>query len=430
MRKKKEFSMQNMNRSITVVIDEIPENVAVYKFEENDFVFVDLNKNAQRTENIFKDEPIGKKITEVFSGVKASGFFDILMKVYEDGKPREFDTKLYKDEKINGLRYNSVRKLPTCELIVFYKDVTQCRQLEDEVHHLDKETARERKKVHLLAKALEQTDDMVLITDANGIIEYVNDSILVKTGYDQSELIGSKTNIFKSGKHTNKFYKNLWRTIVSGENYHSIVIDKTKDDRLYYVDLKITPLFDENKTIQNFVATSTDITNRIKMEKKLKKLATIDSLTKIYNRYKIDDAINLHIARYRRYKEPFCTLMFDIDNFKTVNDTYGHDVGDRVLKALSRLVLNHIRTTDMFGRWGGEEFVIILGHTSEDEAFVIAEKLRTIVEASVTDGKYKITVSIGVAQYEDPESREELIKKVDKALYRAKENGRNQVVVA
>ncbi len=422
--------MQDTSRNVTIAIDEIPDNVAIYKFQEDDFVFVDFNKNAQRTENISKDELIGKKLTEAFPGVKDFGLFDILVKVYEDGKPRELDTRLNKDEKINGWRYNSVRKLPTGELIVFYKDVTRCKQLEEEVYHLDKETAQERKKVHLLAKALEQTDDMVLITDANGIIEYVNDSVLVKTGYDKSELIGNKTNIFKSSKHTDEFYKNLWRTILSGKNYHSIIIDKTKDDKLYYADLKITPLFDDNKTIQNFVATSTDITNRIKIEKKLKKLATIDSLTEIYNRYKIDDAINIQIARYRRYKEIFCIFMFDIDNFKIVNDTYGHDVGDRVLKALSRLVLNHIRTTDIFGRWGGEEFVIILENTRKEEAFVIAEKLRKIVEASLIDGKYKITISIGVAQYEDPESREELVKKVDEALYRAKENGRNQVVVA
>ncbi|ADN08477.1 GGDEF domain-containing protein [Sulfurimonas autotrophica] len=422
--------MQDTSKNVTIAIDEIPENVAIYKFEEGDFVIVDFNKNAQKTEHISKEEVVGKKLTEAFPGVKDFGLFDILLNVYEDGKPRELDTRLYKDEKVNSWRYNSVRKLPSGELIVFYKDVTKYKELEDEVHHLDKETAHKRKKVQLLAKALEQTDDMVLITDANGIIEYVNDSVTLKTGYDKSELIGSKTNIFKSGKHTNEFYKNLWGTILSGKNYHSIVIDKTKDDRLYYADLKITPLFDENKTIQNFVATSTDITSRIKMEKKLKKLATIDSLTKIYNRYKIDEAINIQIARYRRYKEPFCIFMFDIDNFKTVNDTYGHDAGDRVLKALSRLVSNHIRTTDIFGRWGGEEFVIILENTSKEEAFVITEKLRKIVEVSVIDGKYKITISIGVAQYEESESREELVKKADKALYRAKENGRNQVVAA
>lgn len=422
--------MQNVNRSITIAIDEIPDNVAVYKFKEDDFIFVDVNKNVTKTENISKDELIGKKLTEAFPGVKDSGLFDILLKVYEDGKLRELDTRLYKDEKVNGWRYNSVRKLSSGELIVFYKDVTKCKQLEDELHHLDAKTPLGRKKVHLLGQALEQTDEMAFITDANGIIEYVNDSVLVKTGYDKSELIGSKTNIFKSGEHTDAFYKNLWDTVLSGNNYHDVIINKTKDGRLYYADLKITPLLDENQKVQNFVATSTDITKRIELEKKLQKLATIDSLTGICNRYKLEDAINLQIERYKRYKEPFCYCMFDIDYFKKVNDTYGHDAGDGVLKALSRMVLSHIRKTDIFGRWGGDEFIIILENTNKEKAFAIAEKVRKRVETTVIENKYKITISIGIVQYEEPELKEELVKKADEALYRAKENGRNQVVVA
>ena len=429
--KNKEFKMQNVNENITIARDELLNNVVIYKFQEDDFIFVYMNKNAEKTENISKDELIGKKLTEAFPEAKDFGFFDILLKVYEDGKPRELGTSFYRDEKMQCWRYNSARKLSSGELIVFYKDMTKCKQLEDELYHLDAKTAEERKKNQLLAKALELTDDMVFITDANGIIEYVNDSVLVKTGYERSELIGNKTNIFKSGKQTDAFYQELWKTILSGKNYNSIIIDKAKDERLYYADLKITPLFDEkNETIQNFVATSTDVTSRIKMEEKLKKLATIDSLTQIYNRYEIDNAIKMKIARYRRYKETFCLLMFDIDHFKSVNDTYGHDAGDRVLKALSHLVSNHIRTTDIFGRWGGEEFMILLENTKKEESFVIAEKLRQSVEAAVIDTKYKITISIGVAQYEEPESKEELVKKVDKALYRAKENERNQVVVA
>ncbi|MEN4046089.1 sensor domain-containing diguanylate cyclase [Sulfurimonas sp. NWX367] len=422
--------MQGADRSITIAIDELPDNVVIYKFEKNDFIFVDLNKNVEKTENISKKQLIGKKLTEVFPGVKEFGLFDVLLQVHEDGKARDLDTRLYKDEKLSGWRYNSVRKLPNGELIVFYKDMTRCKQMEEELYYLDKETVLERKKVQLLAQALEQTDDMVLITDANGIIEYVNDSVIEKTKYEREELIGNKTNIFKSGKHTQEFYKNLWETILAGKNYHNILIDKTKDDRLYYADLKITPLFDENRNIQNFVSTSTDITSRIEMEKELKKLATIDSLTEIYNRYKIDDAINIEIQRYKRYKEPFCILMFDIDHFKVVNDTYGHDIGDRVLKALSRLVLKHIRKTDIFGRWGGEEFVVILENTTKEKAVVIAEKIRKRVEAYTIDKKYKITISIGVAEYQEPQTREELVKKADDALYRAKQNGRNQVVAA
>lgn len=421
--------MADKSSTITIAIDDIPDNVVLYRYEDNDFIFVDINKNVQKTEHITRDEFIGKKLTEAFPGVKEFGLFDILLKVYKDGKPRELDIRLYKDNKTSGWRYNSVRKLASGELVVFYKDITKFKKLEEEVSQLDKQTEQERKKAALLVQALEQADDMVMITDANGIIEYVNDAVALVSGYTKEELIGNKTNIFKSGKQTEEFYKKLWRTILSGKNYKSIIINKTKSDKLYYADLKITPLFDENKKIKNFVATSMDITNRIEMQKRLQKLATIDSLTGIYNRYKIDDAINLHIARSKRYKEPFCLIMFDIDYFKKVNDTYGHDIGDKVLKALSQLISKHIRCTDTFGRWGGEEFMVILENTKKEKAFEIAEKLRKIVEAYTIENRYKITISLGVGEYKEGESREDLVKKVDKALYRAKENGRNQVSV-
>ncbi|HIP54589.1 MAG TPA: sensor domain-containing diguanylate cyclase [Sulfurimonas autotrophica] len=421
--------MADKSSTITIAIDDIPDNVVLYRYEDNDFIFVDINKNVQKTEHIARDELIGKKLTEAFPNVKEFGLFDILLKVYKDGKPRELDRRLYRDNRISGWRHNSVRKLASGDLVVFYKDVTNFKELEEEVNQLDKQTEQEREKVALLAQALEQTDDMVLIADANGIIEYVNDAVTLISGYTKEELIGNKTNIFKSGKHTKEFYEKLWKTILSGKNYQSVIINKTKNDKLYYADLKITPLFDENKKLKNFVATSMDITNRIEMQKKLQKLATIDSLTGIYNRYKIDDAINLQIARSKRYKEPFCLIMLDVDHFKKVNDTYGHDIGDKVLKALSRLISKHIRCTDIFGRWGGEEFAVILENTKKEEAIEIAEKLRKIVEAYSIENRYKITISLGVGEYKEGESREDLVKKVDKALYRAKENGRNQVSV-
>lgn len=288
----------------------------------------------------------------------------------------------------------------------------------------------EKNKVRLLVKALKQTDDMVLITDVNGIIEYANDAVVRKTGYDKSELIGREASIFKSGKTSDEFYKNLWDTILSGKNYHDVIMDKTKDGRIYYADLRITPILDENQKVKNFIATSTDITKVMELKNKLKKLATVDALTEAYNRYKINDVINIQIAKYQRSKKCFSLLMLDIDHFKNINDTYGHDVGDIVLKSICKLISQNIRTSDIFGRWGGEEFIILLENTHKEEAFSIAEKLRKVIEASIIDGKYKITMSIGVTEYKGAglQSREDLIKKADEVLYKAKENGRNQVV--
>jgi diguanylate cyclase (GGDEF)-like protein/PAS domain S-box-containing protein len=290
------------------------------------------------------------------------------------------------------------------------------------------EIVEKENQVKLLAKALEQSDNLVFITDVNGIITYVNDSVVKHSGYSREELLGSKTNIFKSSLHDKDFYKQLWKTILSGENYNNVITNKKKNGELYYVDTSITPIDDKYTRTKNFVATAKDVTIQMKLEKKLENLATTDSLTQIYNRYKINAEIELHIARAKRNNTPFSVLMFDIDHFKAVNDKYGHYVGDVVLKDLTHVIEKNIREVDSFGRWGGEEFMLVLDNASKNEAVSVAQKIRRTVEATPMSGHYKITVSIGVSQYRISEQKSTLLERVDQALYEAKEGGRNQVV--
>jgi len=283
-------------------------------------------------------------------------------------------------------------------------------------------------KVKLLAQALEQSDNMVFITDTNGIIKYVNDSLVQYSGYSREELIGSKTNIFKSGKHDREFYEVLWNTILAGKNFNSIIINKKKNGEIYYVDTSITPIDDTYTKTKNFVASAKDVTIQMKLEQKLETLATTDSLTQVYNRYKINTEIDVHIARAKRNNVPFSLLMFDIDHFKVINDTYGHYVGDVVLKDLTKFIEKNIRQIDSFGRWGGEEFMLVLENTNKEEALQVAQKICTMVEKTLIAGHYNITVSIGVSQYRISEQKSTLLERVDQALYEAKEGGRNQVV--
>jgi len=248
------------------------------------------------------------------------------------------------------------------------------------------------KKVHnLLAKTLKQTDDIVYITDINGNITYVNESTLKNYGYAEEELLGKNAKIFASGKYEKSFYEKFWKTILSGKNHRCIMTNRTKDGELLYEDKIVTPIFNENNEIENFVSTGTNITKRIELEKKLEKMAIIDNLTGIYNRHKINEVINNEIERVKRYNEDAVIVMFDIDHFKHVNDTYGHDVGDEVLKFLSQLVLKSIRKVDVVGRWGGEEFIVILSHIDLSHAYSKVESIRKKIENSLINGKYKIS---------------------------------------
>lgn len=283
-------------------------------------------------------------------------------------------------------------------------------------------------RLQLLSQAVEQMDEMVRITDIDGNIVYVNPSTSKTTQYAEDEILGHSSKLFQSGKHSKDFYKKLWETILSGHTYKNILINKKKDGTLFYDEKIISPLKNDKGDIRYFVSTSRDISERMALEKELKQLATKDALTGIYNRYKINTKIEEEIKRSDRYGESFGLAMFDIDHFKKVNDTYGHDVGDHVLQELSRIVLNNIRETDSFGRWGGEEFMLLLPHTEKDKINEIAEKIRKTVQEHTFEDVKQITVSIGTTLYKKDEGISQLLKRVDMALYEAKSHGRNQVV--
>lgn len=283
-------------------------------------------------------------------------------------------------------------------------------------------------RLQLLSQAIDQMDEMVRITDIDGNIIYVNPATSKTTQYAEDEILGNSSKMFQSGKHSKEFYNKLWNTILSGHTYQNILINKKKDGSFFYDEKIISPLKNENGDIRYFVSTSRDISKRVALEKELKRLATKDALTGIYNRYKINTKIEEEIKRADRYGEPFALVMFDIDHFKQVNDTYGHDAGDYVLQELSKIILNNIRETDSFGRWGGEEFMLLLPYTSKEKAVKIAEKMRQRVQEHTFENVRAITISIGVTVYKKGEGISQVLKRVDMALYEAKSHGRNQVV--
>jgi len=170
-----------------------------------------------------------------------------------------------------------------------------------------------------------------------------------------------------------------------------------------------------------------NIMKKTKLEKELENLATIDKLTSIFNRYKIDMALNEQIEIAHRYNRPMSVIFFDIDHFKRVNDKYGHKTGDLVLIELVKLISQNIRKSDIFGRWGGEEFLIILPETTLIQAVKLAEKLRKTVEEYDFEEIPSINISIGVTQLQKGDNITSLITRVDKFLYKSKENGRNKV---
>lgn len=283
--------------------------------------------------------------------------------------------------------------------------------------------------VEKLSKVIAQIDDSVMITDKDGTISYVNQAFCNHTGYEREDLIGKTPRVFKSNHYNSSFYKNLWSSILRGEIFNETIINKKKNGELFYERKTITPLKDDFNNIVGFVSTGKDVTLETMMHKEMELLASMDKLTGIYNRHKFEELFTLEVERSRRFKTPLSLILIDIDHFKNVNDTYGHDVGDSILINLAKVVKNSIRNLDIFSRWGGEEFLILIPNTDLDQAHTLAQKLRVIVEKNDFPIAGNITISIGVSTLQVDDSFDTLFKRADNALYHAKKSGRNQVVL-
>jgi diguanylate cyclase (GGDEF)-like protein len=165
------------------------------------------------------------------------------------------------------------------------------------------------------------------------------------------------------------------------------------------------------------------------LEKDLRLRASTDSLTSIYNRSKFDEIMTRELQRAERYGHALSLIAFDIDHFKTVNDTYGNLLGDYALKTVVEIARKTVRSVDYLARWGGEEFMIVLPQTELERAETLAERIKEKIEKYNFDKIGKVTVSFGVAQFKMSDTEESLIKRADDALYMAKSNGRNRVEV-
>lgn len=204
------------------------------------------------------------------------------------------------------------------------------------------------------------------------------------------------------------------------QNHH------TKEKHIFYLDIQNFEL-DSHYYIVVFY----DITIQEKQREELQKLATIDFLTGIYNRQHFHTLLEFHLEKHLRYKElvPFGLLLLDLDHFKQINDTYGHLIGDQVLKEFCKIIKQNIRKSDFFARWGGEEFIILSTESTKEQLIFFAEKIRHLVEDHFSNHKElpKLTVSIGVTQFHPVDNLNILLERVDKALYLAKQKGRNRV---
>lgn len=276
-----------------------------------------------------------------------------------------------------------------------------------------------------LSRVLQQTADIVIITDNKGIIEYVNDSFVNITGFSKNDAIGKKPNILSSKKQDKDFYKKLWSTITNGDPFCDVFINKTKNGNYFYEEKTITPIINEG-VINGYISTGKDITEQILTRERLSHLSTHDPVTELPNRLFLSNRIEhaLNIAQKSEYH--IALFVLELDDFSEIKESLGHTIGDQILVEAAKRLKASLFKEDSIARLNDDAFSIMIEKVNNiDEISSIAEKLLTIFKNPYkldNDVKLYITTSIGIALYpNDKDTPDELIDAARTAMRKAKQ---------
>jgi len=280
-----------------------------------------------------------------------------------------------------------------------------------------------------LSQAIEQSPISMILTNIDSKIEYVNSAFERISGYSASDVIGQDASILKSGLTPKSLYKELWDTISRGDAWQGELQNKKKNGDIFWEHAHIAPIFDNVGVAKHYLALKQDVTQYKLQEERIIQQAHYDSLTGLPNRLLSLERLSQMLKDAFRSQNNVAVLFLDLDDFKKVNDSLGHSIGDELLVQAAARLKNTISNNDLVGRLGGDEFIIILGNiNSPAEVEVIATKmLKRFYQPFVLNNRELVsTVSIGIALYpHNSEDPKELLRQADSAMYYSKDRGRN-----
>lgn len=278
------------------------------------------------------------------------------------------------------------------------------------------------------ASIFENTVEGVIVANPEGNIESVNPAFTKITGYTEDEVRGKNPKLLSSGRHDAKFYRRMWQHLATDGYWQGEVLNRRKNGEIYAEWLSLSVVCEPNGNVKNYIGVFSDITSLKRSQENFEYLAHHDTLTQLPNRLLLNARMEHALIRAKRDSEKVAILMIDLDNFKPVNDTYGHLVGDGLLQAVAKRLLTIVRSEDTPARLGGDEFVVLLEAITEDGADEVAKKLiRGLSEPYVIE-QYSISVSVSIGIALSPvqgENVQELMRQADNALYQVKTSGRN-----
>ncbi|MCU7807603.1 MAG: EAL domain-containing protein [Candidatus Thiodiazotropha sp. (ex Semelilucina semeliformis)] len=283
--------------------------------------------------------------------------------------------------------------------------------------------------IRTLSQAVEQSPVSVIVTDPDGVIEYVNSSFEVTTGYQLSEVKGKKSKFLESANLSKEVYLELWQAIGNGKSWQGEYQNRKKNGGIFWEHANISPVLDESGTVCHLVSINEDITLRKQQEEHILHQANFDALTGLSNRFLALDRLSQLVSEAKRNRECVAVLFLDLDDFKKINDTMGHEAGDKLLIEAATRLRSVVRASDTVGRLGGDEFIVLLsGITDGTDAIPVSENIlaRFRDTFSIDGRELVLTTSIGIAAYPvDGNCASELLRNADSAMYHSKEHGRN-----
>ncbi|MBT3011202.1 MAG: EAL domain-containing protein [Candidatus Thiodiazotropha sp. (ex Lucina aurantia)] len=301
------------------------------------------------------------------------------------------------------------------------------RVLIDKQLRMAHRTAEE--KLRLADRAFQNTAEGITVTDASGNIVSTNPAFEAITGYSHEEVLGLNPRVLKSGHHPDSFYKEMWDTLLLTGHWRGEIWNRRKNGDAYPEWLTISAVKDGNDETTHYVGVFTDISQIKEAQDQINFLAHHDALTRLPNRALFRERFDHALMHARRENASIALLFLDLDRFKTVNDTLGHPVGDQVLLEVSKRMNLIIRASDTLARLGGDEFVLLLEEqTDAQHAAVVARKLIDLFSRPMIIGEHElvVTASIGITLYpNDGDDPDKLIRHADRAMYEAKQQGRN-----
>ncbi len=316
-------------------------------------------------------------------------------------------------------------------LIFSFIVLRQMRQLDKHTSALGKALAQADRSYAELSSYMQAIDQHALVTVASldGRILHVNERFCEVSGYAREDLLGLHHDVFNSGIHPREFFDDMWNTLRQGEIWYGEICNKARDGSLYWVDAAFVPLKDTQGQALRYISVRIDITGRKRAEQRITHMAKHDSLTGLPNRHLLQDSIHKLLAHLKRHPAVAAVLFIDLDHFKSVNDTLGHDIGDLLLKSAAQRLIDTVREGDTIARQGGDEFIVLLPAISRPaDAELVAQKLLAALTAPfhMEGRELFVSASIGIAIYpNDGSDVDTLLKHSDTAMYFAKEKGRN-----